>query len=341
MLDTGSADPEKETARVRVAELASRTSEARWRAVIDLTERTKLEERLREQTALARLGEMAAVIAHEVKNPLTAVRGAIQVIGLRRHDGTGAAAGARSHRMTRPRSDTFQRILCPVDFSRPSGYALRHAAAVARRSNGRVTALYVNNPLLIAAAAAAAYDERELVRTSRVELKRFIARAVGATDAARIETAVATGEAAREIRKAARRLSADLVVVGTHGLSGPGKWFFGSTTERVLRHATVPILAVPPRRRNGRALAAWPGARVIAAIDLGADALADARAAAAVARGLGARLFERQRIVTSDAADFGQQTPRVRRDEKACLLGNPGRGLADNFGIELAFRRDD
>src|SRR6187401_537788 len=49
----------------------------------DLSRRTELEERLREATALARLGEMAAVIAHEVKNPLAAVRGAIQVIGSR------------------------------------------------------------------------------------------------------------------------------------------------------------------------------------------------------------------------------------------------------------------
>jgi PAS domain S-box-containing protein len=47
----------------------------------DLTARVDLEARVREQTALARLGEMAAVIAHEVKNPLAAVRGAIQVIG--------------------------------------------------------------------------------------------------------------------------------------------------------------------------------------------------------------------------------------------------------------------
>jgi PAS domain S-box-containing protein len=47
----------------------------------DLSARATLEERLREQTALARLGEMAAVIAHELKNPLTAVRGAIEVIG--------------------------------------------------------------------------------------------------------------------------------------------------------------------------------------------------------------------------------------------------------------------
>src|SRR5262249_72329 len=47
----------------------------------DLTPRLELEARLREQAAMARLGEMAAVIAHEVKNPLAAVRGAIQVIG--------------------------------------------------------------------------------------------------------------------------------------------------------------------------------------------------------------------------------------------------------------------
>jgi two-component system sensor kinase FixL len=49
----------------------------------DLSRRTELEDRLREASALARLGEMAAVIAHEVKNPLAAVRGAIQVLGTR------------------------------------------------------------------------------------------------------------------------------------------------------------------------------------------------------------------------------------------------------------------
>ena len=58
----------------------------------DLSRRTELEEQLREATALARLGEMAAVIAHEVKNPLAAVRGAIQVIGSRLPAQTNDAA---------------------------------------------------------------------------------------------------------------------------------------------------------------------------------------------------------------------------------------------------------
>jgi two-component system sensor kinase FixL len=47
----------------------------------DLTARVALEAKLREQSALATLGEMAAVIAHEVKNPLAGIRGAVQVIG--------------------------------------------------------------------------------------------------------------------------------------------------------------------------------------------------------------------------------------------------------------------
>jgi two-component system sensor kinase FixL len=54
--------------------------------VHDLSARVAMEVQLREQTALARLGEMAAVIAHEVKNPLAGIRGAIQVIGNRLPD---------------------------------------------------------------------------------------------------------------------------------------------------------------------------------------------------------------------------------------------------------------
>ena len=49
----------------------------------DITERKRAETMLREQTTLARLGEMAAIVAHEVKNPLAGIRGVLQVIGSR------------------------------------------------------------------------------------------------------------------------------------------------------------------------------------------------------------------------------------------------------------------
>jgi PAS domain S-box-containing protein len=49
----------------------------------DITERKRQEERMREQAALTRLGEMAAVVAHEVRNPLAGIRGALQIIATR------------------------------------------------------------------------------------------------------------------------------------------------------------------------------------------------------------------------------------------------------------------
>jgi two-component system CheB/CheR fusion protein len=49
----------------------------------EITDRKRTEEKLREQEALARLGQMAAVVAHEVKNPIAGIRGALQVIASR------------------------------------------------------------------------------------------------------------------------------------------------------------------------------------------------------------------------------------------------------------------
>jgi PAS domain S-box-containing protein len=50
----------------------------------DITARKAAEERLAQQAALARLGQMAAVVAHEVKNPLAGIKGAMQVLMTRR-----------------------------------------------------------------------------------------------------------------------------------------------------------------------------------------------------------------------------------------------------------------
>jgi len=58
----------------------------------DITERKRSEAALREQTTLARIGQMAAVVAHEVRNPLAGMRSALQVVGRRVAPGGSEAA---------------------------------------------------------------------------------------------------------------------------------------------------------------------------------------------------------------------------------------------------------
>ena len=179
-------------------------------------------------------------------------------------------------------------VLCPIDFSSSSRHALRYGAAVAKRFNTRMTVLFVNDPLLGSAAAAAAYDTRALAARTRTELGAFTRRALGLA-AESVEYATAIGHPAPEIAKAVTRLGADLVVMASRGLSGPAKWFLGSTTEHVLRATKIPLLIIPnaaarPHARWAKAMRSWPGRHAIVPIDLGREAQTQVRAAMAVAR---------------------------------------------------------
>jgi PAS domain S-box-containing protein len=52
----------------------------------DITDRKRAEQTLVDQASLTRLGEMAAVVAHEVRNPLAGLRGALQILSQRLQD---------------------------------------------------------------------------------------------------------------------------------------------------------------------------------------------------------------------------------------------------------------
>jgi nucleotide-binding universal stress UspA family protein len=61
-----------------------------------------------------------------------------------------------------------------------------------------------------------------------------------------VETVVAHGDAANEILRAAHQYDAELLVMSTHGHSGPGRWLYGSVADEVLRSANLPMVLLPP-----------------------------------------------------------------------------------------------
>jgi nucleotide-binding universal stress UspA family protein len=137
-------------------------------------------------------------------------------------------------------------ILCPIDFSDGSAGALRHAAAIASHFATRLILLTVEDPLLTEAADLGTgihWDPEECKR----EMAYFAAKTFGSDSPAlaTLEYDVAVGKPAPEILRVARERSCDLIVISTHGLTGIRKLFFGSTTERVLRETTRPVLITP------------------------------------------------------------------------------------------------
>ena len=188
----------------------------------------------------------------------------------------------------------FRSILCPIDFSEHSATALRYAAAIAKRSEAQLHALYVNDPLL-ATAAAIASNDRDIAAVALRELRTFVASAVPARAAGgEIECSVETGDPAKLIASTAQRLKCDLVAMGTSGLSGLNKLLIGSTTERMIRRTKVPLLAVPPSGPGAGEKSApprsWPGPAIMAPVDLRDQSQRDVRDAATVARAFGATL---------------------------------------------------
>jgi nucleotide-binding universal stress UspA family protein len=145
---------------------------------------------------------------------------------------------------------TIHRVLCPVDFSEPSLRALHHAAAVAAWYDAELHVLHVAPPpmplavpmMVMAARAAAAADPADLLTPARRELDAFVTRAGLPRPAI---PAVREGAAVAAIVRYAGEITADLVVVGSHGREGMSHMLFGSTAERVMHKAPCPVLVVP------------------------------------------------------------------------------------------------
>jgi nucleotide-binding universal stress UspA family protein len=153
-------------------------------------------------------------------------------------------------RATFPR--VFRCILCPVDFSANSRAALRYGAVLARLADAQLVVLYVEDPLL-AAAMATRPAARAVVASGEAELHRFVLGAVrGTAPQPPITVLTRTGKPAREIVKAAAQHGCDLIVMGYRGAGRASRLLFGSTTEGVMRATTVPVVAVPPGRRQAR-----------------------------------------------------------------------------------------
>jgi nucleotide-binding universal stress UspA family protein len=135
----------------------------------------------------------------------------------------------------------LKKILVPVDFSECSHKALVYATALARQFGATITLIHVPHNYGVADGMIPVDANWEAVHCGMKELE-ILRLTVG--DAAPCEVLLRTGVPHTEILQAAKELNSDLIVISTHGHTGMTRVILGSTAERVVRHASCPVLVV-------------------------------------------------------------------------------------------------
>jgi len=148
----------------------------------------------------------------------------------------------------------FRKILCAVDFSDTSDYALQYAASLADALGAHLEVLHVMDmPYVPSSSVAVTEDIGKLAEHIKRECEERLKALVEkyCEKRALVRCRVVTGTAFLEIIRAAKDGKADLVVVGTRGRSGLKYIFLGSVAEKVVRKAPCPVLAVKnPHQRD-------------------------------------------------------------------------------------------
>lgn len=145
----------------------------------------------------------------------------------------------------------IERILCPVDFSEFSEWAYRHALSLARHFRAKLLVQHVVESWRHTSAWYAPPDGYEhlhqrLFDDSQRQLWKFVNNF--ATRAIQPHCMVREGIAPDSILELAEAEHVDLIIMGTHGRRGFDRLMVGSVTERVMRQAPCPVLAVHRHR---------------------------------------------------------------------------------------------
>jgi nucleotide-binding universal stress UspA family protein len=185
---------------------------------------------------------------------------------------------------------SIKHVLCPVDFSEFSRHAFGRAVAVARGYGADLTVLHVLPvPSMVPALPYGpegpgpfGFEAVDRVR-ALAELSQFLGAEHSAGVPVRYEAAESPA-VHKEILQQASRISADLVVMGTHGRSGFDHLLLGSVAERTLRTSRVPVLVVPPHTRDVVPPPIEPFRSVLCAVDFSQDSARALEHAASLAR---------------------------------------------------------
>jgi nucleotide-binding universal stress UspA family protein len=146
----------------------------------------------------------------------------------------------------------FDKIIIATDGSKRSEHAAEMGIGLAKLSGGKVIALYVADTAryMPSVGNAGLSIPDGVMMSIRDEMLKFGSTAAGRVEemaresGVQSESAIEEGYPAEEIIEAAKKRSADLIVIGSMGKTGLDRFLLGSVAEKVVKNSTTPVLVV-------------------------------------------------------------------------------------------------
>lgn len=144
----------------------------------------------------------------------------------------------------------MKNIVVPTDLSPKSFSALMLAKSIARKTQGTIHLIHIVEPVSTHFTSAGEYtfDDFEALY-ARQTIERVGEELQALSDAHKedgfaIDWEVNVGDPYAQIRKKAKSVAADLVVIGSKGVTDSDEFFLGSLTDKVVRNIPCPVVTV-------------------------------------------------------------------------------------------------
>ena len=141
-------------------------------------------------------------------------------------------------------------LLVPIDFSDSARAVIEWAIHLADKQQGKLVLFHAYHLPVEFQQLEGAYLPPDFWANVKAEAQESLVRyeAELRERGCSVESVVREGYAATAIVDEAASQQADLIVIGTHGLSGVKHMLLGSIAERVVQKSPCPVLTVKARR---------------------------------------------------------------------------------------------
>ncbi|TMM32238.1 universal stress protein [Polaribacter aestuariivivens] len=139
----------------------------------------------------------------------------------------------------------MKKIVVPVDFSNHSENALKTAAQLAKKINASIIALHMLDLQEVNLAESPSYQQEKAVFFLKIAEKRFktFLEKEYLKDV-KVVPIIKHYKVFSEVNVVAKEVGAELIIMGSHGVSGLKEFFIGSNTEKVVRYSEIPVLVI-------------------------------------------------------------------------------------------------